>query len=245
MTGVALCFQLLAVGILHMATFATQFPMAATQREFCVLIMIEPCFFPAFRRMAVFALRTVSSLVCIVTAMARDTISLKLLLIQNPTVTTSAGRIAVLSLQWKIGFCMIKTNAFPCFRCMTLFTTVAVATTVDVLCLMARTAILLCFFITLAGVAKFTTDLFVFAAQRKLCLVMIEPRITPLLFFVAITALLTEFSSMIVIVTMAIYATTRRRAVFFCRFMAGGAVNFPVGAAECEIRYCMIESANV
>jgi hypothetical protein len=93
---------------------------------------------------------------------------------------------------------------------------------------MTRAAILCRFLVTLTGVAKFTTDLVVFTTQRKLRRVVIEPRITPGSLFVAIPALFTEFSAMLIVVTMTIYAAPRRRAVFVLRFMACGAVGLLV-----------------
>lgn len=113
MTGIALRFQFLAVGILHMTAFATQFPMTAAQREFRIPVMIEPRRRPAFRRMAVFTLRAVAAFVQIVAAMTRDTFPFQLLLIQNSPVTASAGRIAVLPHQWKTCLGMIETDALP------------------------------------------------------------------------------------------------------------------------------------
>jgi hypothetical protein len=113
MTGVTLRFQFFAVGVFHMATFAAQFPMTPTQREFRILVVIELCCRPGFRRMAILALRTVSAFVCVVTAMTRHTLPVQLLLIQNSPVTASARRIPVLSLQRKTGFCMVETDALP------------------------------------------------------------------------------------------------------------------------------------
>ena len=114
---------------------------------------------------------------------------------------------------------------------MTLFTTVAVATTVNVLNPVACVAILWCFFVTLARVAKFTTYLVVLAKQRKLCFVVIEFRFAPLPLFVAITAFLAEFSTMMIIVKMAIDAPAGSRAIFFLQLMTGGAVSPLVRAA--------------
>lgn len=128
---------------------------------------------------------------------------------------------------------------------MTVLATVAIATAVNVLRCMARAAVLRSFFVTLTGVAKFTTDLVVLATQRKFRRVVIEPRITPGSLFVAIAALFAEFSTMLVVVAMAIYATPGRRAVFVLRLMACGAVGLPVRAPQFEIRYRVIEGAGV
>jgi len=74
---------------------------------------------------------------------------------------------------------------------------------------------------------------------------MIEPRVTPLPLFMAIAALLTKLSAMVIVVAMAIHATSRCCAVFGLRLVAGGAIGTLVRAMQFEIRRRMIESTDV
>ncbi|MDH3715385.1 MAG: hypothetical protein OET44_16240 [Gammaproteobacteria bacterium] len=114
---------------------------------------------------------------------------------------------------------------------MTLLTTVTVASTVNVFCRMAGAAILWRFFVTLSGVAKFATDLFVFTTQWKLGRIMIEPRIAPCSLLVAIATLVAEFPPMMIVVAMTIHTAPWRRAIFVFRLVACGATRRLVRAA--------------
>jgi len=92
----------------------------------------------------------------------------------------------------------------------------------------------------IASVALVASDFLMAAPERKLCLVMVEVRLTPLRGCVAALALVAVAATMCIVCAMAGKARSRQILIAFTR-MAYGAFDVFVRAVERKPRLCVIK----
>src|SRR3990172_1699684 len=204
---VAVRFQLRIVCGAPVAGVASDVLVLVLQRKVRLVVVIDRTV-PVLRSMALLAFFPVAPLVYVVVLMTFVTVRFKILFVHVLLfpVAGAAVRVTVLFLQRKIGVVVVEGGLFPVLRRVALLALLSVPPVVHVVKPVARIAVVGGLLVPLVGVAACAGGVLVLVLQWEVGVVVVEARLPPRTFVVALLAFFPEVPPVRVVLLVTVYA---------------------------------------